>query len=231
MTQHKFDEVFARLKHHQIGRPEFVDCINQLHAQIRDPQIRANLDRRRDHRSLGEFALMIYDNTRREHFLIERWVQTFAPHYRILHQGLDQSGRLVLQPPPGRSQPDYRLHGQGETLSLELKFAPSLKYLTWKVADLTAYCDYPDDLLILTLITPRLMVGSNGNQTCHWEFRLPPEIHWLTLNQDQCQQLLRRGERGHHSGFGGKATIRIYPDQFVKFFQIRVWKNTQQNVA
>lgn len=189
--------------------------IDSLYEGLSLPQMRS-LDYRRGGRSLGHFALMVYDNTVRETFLVRKWAQ--AKNLLVIDNGLANDGRLIIDTKGQGGKPDFIVQDRnGNSWRLEIKFAPSDKYLTYKVADLENYAKQ-ENLIILTIIAGKGMMGSNGDPHKNIPLRLSPSLRWFTLGPENCRNLLRNGEIGNHNGFGGKPTVRVYPTEFSAFF-------------
>lgn len=161
---------------------------------------------RRDGRSLGEFALEIYDATLRERHLMGEFADIIrAFQFRVLDQGIDNDGRLVIAS-GGTREADYRLQFPGgRRATLEIKRAPTSKFATYRVVDLQNYIEQ-GDTLVLTVFGKA-------------------ERSWSLMTAAMMGKALRLGEHGHHPGFGGKPTVRIHSSQYEPVFGgLRPWR-------
>jgi hypothetical protein len=122
------DLIFEDLEAGRITRREFYNRYNDLFDKIPEKQ-RLNLKRRmdfgrgREGRCLGQFALTIYDNTKREKLLVDSWLDYLmrdamvkqlgifkCGEYKLaaVHcSGVDNSGKLLIDSRNGK--PDYTL--------------------------------------------------------------------------------------------------------------------------
>lgn len=182
-------------------------------------------------RSFGSFALSIYDSTRRERLLVEAWTKEIKDcgNYAIMEfkdAGSDNSGKIYIQAPK-RCGADYSIQCLGSGFLetgihfIELKYAPTSKKLTYKVADLELYAKRNES--VLTIIGENKMVGPNGdplkptlspNAICldnfQWCFFTPAIINTLlTLPVKKCYEM------------GGKPCIQLQQSEFSKYFEVR----------
>jgi hypothetical protein len=215
--QQKADKAYDDLAHGRISRWDYVHVINDLYYEI-PLHLKQSINNRRDYRSLGEFALVIFDNTRRETFLIKEWLKLVEPWgLTPSDRGIANDGRLVIDTRGQSGRVDYILRGKsGRTYNLELKFAPSSRFLTYKVADLQNYLGQ-GDVLMLTIVGHSSMVGPNGDPASDLPLVLPRGLSWLLMGDQQMRCLLDNGEQGPHRGFGGKPTVRMYDSNFEEF--------------
>jgi hypothetical protein len=216
-------------------RLKFYQEMNALFDRL-SPASQGKLRRRMDWskknkgRTLGEFALLIYDSTIRERFLIESWLELLKENgnYKVLgitDAGGDNTGKVYLSPPASRGA-DYIINcvGDGYLTSgihnIEIKFAPSDAKLTYKVADLKNYLERGES--VLTIIGNN-MIGPNGKthlntlerkeinlQTFQWTYFTPQIIQELLL--------LPVTERYE---MGGKPCIQILNKNFLNYFELR----------
>ncbi len=149
--QNRSDRIFNDMEAGKISRVEFYSKYNELYLEIPD-DLRKSLKRRMDFkknnrgRCLGQFALDIYDSTKREKLLVLAWGEMVLETRQlkslvIRNSGADNTGRLLIDSNNGK--PDYeieyeafhRLPGLGKyrKRSLEVKFTGQLKKLTYKV--------------------------------------------------------------------------------------------------
>lgn len=199
------DEAFFRFERGDLDRREYVVMVDDILSGIPQPL----LDRRRDTRSPGEFALAIYDTTVRERHLINLW----AGDRPVADHGLANDGRLILNTRGKNGRPDFTVDG----LHVEVKFDPTRSFVTYKVADLENYVRR-GDVVVLTFIGDATMIGGNGDPDHDGSIELSDDLLWFSMDANQCQKLLEEGERGHHKGFGGKPTVRVYKREFSRFF-------------
>jgi len=214
-VQKTLDDIFDRLKRSEISRRDYFDQINSIAASL-PPHALAKFRHRRDERSLGRFALGLYDNTVRERLLFEAcWPHFGGAGEAFEDLGLDNEGRLVVDGGWRNRLLDFKVTGPSGSYPVEVKYAPSQAFLTFKVADLVNYLDTKDARL-LVVATPSYMVGGNGDPDVEVEMSLPRGTWFMLLDRHGIDRILRYGEYGTHKGFGGKPTVRIYNRQYPK---------------
>lgn len=207
----------------EITRTSYFTQINALSAA--HPEIANKFRYRKDQRSLGHFALMLYDNTLRERFLLDQaWPQIARPGDTIENLGVQNDGRLVLNPRGKNLNLDFQVvNYEVGGYPLEVKYCPTQKMATYKVSDLTNYLSTPCSK-VLTVFTTGQMVGSNGNPDREAAFELPRYSFFTLMDHDAIGRLLAVGENGTHVGFGGKPTVRVYARQFSSVFEIQAFE-------
>lgn len=207
----------------EITRSSYFTQINALAAV--HTEIANKFRYRKDQRSLGHFALQLYDNTLRERFLLDQaWPQIAREGDSIENLGVQNDGRLVLNPQGKNLNLDFKVvNASLGDYPLEVKYCPTQKMMTYKVDDLANYLSTPCSK-VLTVATTGQMVGSNGNPDRDVVFRLPPYSFFTLMDHDAIGRLLAIGENGNHVGFGGKPTIRIYERKFSQVFEIQAFE-------
>lgn len=233
--QRRSDEIFRNLEAGKISRREFYNRYNELYATIPEEK-RKGLKRRMDcqrgkkGRCLGQFALDIYDTTKREKVLVQAWGQMVLEcrlflSLTIRNTGVENSGRLLIDSNNGK--PDYEIEYQTHHSplvrhrGLEVKFTGQLKKLTYKTEDLNSYIR--DDALMLTIISDG-MVGPNGNPDRDSPLYLDnAKLSWCVMNPTVMRRLLREFPIVHRFEMGNKACIQLQKTDFEKYIQIKKW--------
>lgn len=204
---------YTALASGEITRRSYFKQVNALASE--HDEIARRFAYRRDRRSLGHFALMLYDSTVRERFLLEScWPQIGRDGDSYSDLGINNDGRLVLKTPGRRPNLDFLV--ENETLGgypLEVKFCPTQRFLTYKLFDLQNYLRTPD-ARVLTVASPDRMSGPNGDPDVDTAFVLPRHSYFLLMDHDSLSRLIEIGEHGNHDGHGGKDTVRILQRQF-----------------
>lgn len=182
-------------------------------------------------RTLGEFALCIYDGTIRERFLIDLWGDAIkkAGNYSVMNisdAGSDNTGKVYILQQNSRGA-DYIVSCVGKGVladgvhSIEMKFAPSNKKLTYKVADLKNYYNRSES--ILTIIGDNSGIGPNGkthlNTLKKEEINLK-DFQWCFFGPDTIEKLLMLPTKIEYT-MGGKECVRIMNKEFSNYFDLR----------
>jgi hypothetical protein len=220
--QRLLDRAYAALASGEISRQSY---FRQINALADDPEIAGRFRYRKDQRSLGHFALTLYDNTLRERFLLDAaWPYISREGDRAVDLGVNNDGRLVLRPDGKNRNLDFLVRNEAlGDYPLEVKYCPTQRFLTYKIDDLSNYLDTPD-ARVLTVAVANGMVGSNGNPDRDVAFALPPYSFFTLMDHEAIRRLIQTGESGNHAGFGGKPTVRIYQRQFHKAFTINAFE-------
>ncbi len=229
------DDIFNRFELGKITRRQFYNEYNELYGFIPEKQ-RSNLKRRMDFsrgqkgRCLGQFALDIYDTTKRETMLVKAWLQLVMDTGRLkdvslTSSGVDNSGRLLIDSRDGK--PDYTITYTGiathrsRTRGLEIKFTGQLKKLTYKVRDFESYIK--SDALVLTIVSDG-MVGPNGDPDSNVPLALDTsKLRWFTLHAAQMKKMLETIPIRDYRELGGKPAIQIMESDFYKHLSIKHW--------
>lgn len=227
----KSESLYQRLVSGEISRGEFFDGYNNLYKEIEGADKRG-LDRRLDNRTLGAFALMIYDSTRREKILIDLWrdmtlkIGLFSK-FEIKNHGVDNSGKVFIKnTKAARGNADYIINVDGDSIPpgeypLEVKFSPTLKKMTFKVADLSNYIK--SNVLMLTILGDTKMLGPNGNPL------LSPltvdnvdatMLQWCLATGADMSKMLNTLEQKPYREMGFKECVQMKSDQFSQFFNL-----------
>jgi hypothetical protein len=218
--QQYFDKAFSDLESARISRQAYIETIDRIYNSLPLSQ-RKCLDRRRDTRTAGRFAMEIYDNSIRERFLVDRWAETVS--IQIVDYGIANNGRLILSPGSRSHTADYLVRTADGEAPLEIKFSPCQAFVTYKVADLEHYIDQ-GNVLVLTILGDRRMIGPNGDPACERPLTIPSNLKWFTMDATAMRNFLAIADRDYHKGFGGKPTARLQAAQFRRVFQLRDWR-------
>lgn len=195
---------------------------------LRGHPLPPSLARRRDGRTPGQFALHVRDTTARERFLVREWARLVASRdLTIADLGVGNDGRLLLDP-ANTGSPDYRVSSPRGTWALEVKFGPTRRFVTYKVADLFNYIDR--DALLLTVLGPARMVGPNGDPHRDDPLAIPPGLGWSLMGPEAMRRFLEAAEHGTHKGFGGKPTARLHAGDFRGVLRLREWRSVRRRV-
>jgi hypothetical protein len=235
-----FDEkskyIYTCLTTGKITRQEFCEAYDSLFSLV-DSKDKKNLENRLDKtknqqgRTLGKFALQIYDATFREKLLINSWVTMLLEdgHFEevyIQDNGVDNSGVVLLN--VNNSKPDYILYTKGGTVipdgshKVELKFAPGFNKLTYKVDNLESYQRY--DSYVLTIINVGKMGGS-GEPTHDGSINLNYSLMgWTLFTPEIIRRLLDELPHQHYFELGNKKAVQILQKDFEKYFTVYDWR-------
>lgn len=226
--QEQFDELFNLLENNKITRQEYVDRLNKLAPDV-PSQYKRSVDRRRDSRTLGEFALQVYDNTKREKFLIEQWCGQWPDkEYGIIDHGIANNGCLILDTSKCKSVSDYKLyvwkggnHGYESSL-LEIKFCPCQWKLTYKQADFAAYLR--EESLILTIMGDTRMLGPNGDPDNNQPLQLPAGLQWILMGASEINHIMEKIPVRMHREVGYKPSYQLFKASFPQFVKVENWR-------
>jgi hypothetical protein len=121
------------------GYLKFWDEFNQKH-----PDFCKKNFYRRDFRSLGQFALDLYENAADEANNFDKWFHTHGSKYfkskKYENFGAEASGMLLYKEDNQRGNPDFIL-SDGTKIEYKLNYATCRKG-TYKVADLRSYLEH-----------------------------------------------------------------------------------------
>lgn len=219
--QAEADQLFLQLESHAIDRRQYVHQINELYDRIPLPQ-RGNVARRKDTRSLGIFALSIYDNTKREKFLINAWCDQIPNQaYQIIDNGINNDGRLIIDTSNCKSVSDYVLKNNFETRHVEVKFSPCQWKMTFKKADFNAYLK--EDASILLIMGNVGMMGPNGVPEGNTELVLPKGLKWTLITPHQISKIMEEVPVRNCWEVGGKPSYQLFAKDFHKFIEVHDW--------
>lgn len=226
----------------EITRLEYHDLFNKmeknLHHSCTDRELQ-NVMKRMDWRTLGEFALTIYDNTKREKLLAETWVdmcqaQGLFESAVLQDNGMANNGRIMFALKSINHEPDFKITIIDSDFEiptglnkLEVKYCPSDKFLTYKEADLKSYIS--KNSYVLTVMGENKMLGANGNPNADDKF-VVDDLNistWIIMTPDMMRDMLNEIPVRSFQGYmGNKPSIRLYRDdqpKFSEYFTVRNW--------
>jgi len=234
--------LFIAYKANHISRREYHDLFNELeknlHHFCNDRELN-NVVKRMDWRTLGEFALMIYDNTRREKILAEAWVemckkQNLLTAAVLRDNGMANNGQLVFGLSGVNHEPDYKIGLEGSnfeipsgTHKLEIKYSPSSIFLTYKAKDLESYIQR--NAYVLTIMGENRMLGANGKPEAEDTFDITDLglSWWAVMTPTIMKKMLHDLPVKRFQGYmGNKPSVRLYRDaspNFKDYFEMRNW--------
>jgi len=202
------DTMFDLLSIGRISREEYkivFNLVESRHQTYVNRHMRGRVDYQNT-RSLGEYALQIYNSTLSQQKEMEDWVQTYASKHFVgspfclFNNGIDNSGKLIIDLSGYSYQefkrPDYKLMGQESEYLIEYKDCPTDKKATYKVDDLTAYI--AQNAWVLTV-----------HKFCR-------ETRFYTLlSPAQQQNMLDKLSHGNYKEVGYKPGVQMYLEGFV----------------
>jgi hypothetical protein len=222
VIQDKCDILFSMLEKNKISRRKYVDEINLLYCEIPAPRL-SSINRRRDRRSLGEFALQVYDNTKREKFLVAEWCNQWPDRlYVIEDHGISNDGRLIIDTSANKTVSDYVLKNGAEVVRLELKFCPCQWKLTYKKADLLAYLK--ENASVLTIMGNTGMIGPNGDPDSDKPLTLPDGMKWILMESEDIMLIMDEVPVRPHREVGGKPGYQLFKNMFGSYVQVNDWR-------
>lgn len=229
----------------EITRMEFHDLYDMmeknLHHFLKDKEL-ANVLKRMDNRTLGEFALKIYDNTLRERILAEAWLNAVKDRglvktMKLKDHGMDNRGTIVFSLDKINHQSDFIAVTTGSKIAipdgehpLEMKYCPTDYRLHFKAQDLTAYAKSKSYALII--MGKRSMVGSNGDPTQEYQMDVSDLnlCSWGILTPECIRVMLETLPVCRYDGYmGNKPCIRVCKDadrshpSYSEFMEIQNW--------
>lgn len=223
----------------RLTRSEYWDLMDRLRPCISGYVAdKSYLKSKIDRRSLGEFALWINDQTDREGFFMEKWssmaldIGLFTDIQSYEH-GCDHRGRLLLFPAKQSKAADYKVAVKGGNLMpdgihlIEVKYDPSLRKFTLKVADIESYLE--QGCYILCILTDDCMVGPNGNKDSDIPFVLPEgRTYWCLISPDALAKIYEERCVSDRREMGDKKSIQLHPEDFGRYFLIEEWGKCRQ---
>jgi hypothetical protein len=204
-------ELHSHLASGVISRDEYKEAFDSLYDQVPQRFLRA-IDGRKDRRSLGEFALELYDATLREKTLISQWNERNNLKLTIECLGSDDAGVVIFDPKNLSSQADYRVTCGGSSYKLEIKFCPTLAKLTYKVKDLRAYI--LAEAYVLTIMYDRRSLGETID---------PSRLNWTLMTPAIMKRLLDEVPVRNHWEMGRKPSIQILAKDFDRYIEVNPW--------
>ncbi len=246
MHHDKASELFYTAYHtNEITRLEFHNLYNelekQLHNFLNDKEL-SNILKRMDNRTLGEFALKIYDNTLRERILADAWVEAcksrdLVKTMKLKDNGMDNRGTILFSMDRLSHKSDFMATTEGSKLPipdgqhpLEMKYCPTDTRLHFKVQDLKSYCDTGSYALII--MGKKSMIGSNGNPMQEFQMNVS-ELNlcsWGILTPTKIKEMLDTLPACRYDGYmGNKPCIRVCKSEeknhpsYSKYMTIENW--------
>ena len=193
-----------------------------------------------DWRTLGEFALTIYDNTKREKILTDSWLEMcqqsgLLGEVTLKDNGMSNNGLIIFALKWVTHEPDFEATVKDSSIpelpngihKLEIKYCPTNRFLTYKAKDLESYCR--QKAYVLTVMGENRMVGANGNPDIEDEFDVKNLniSDWTILTPKIMSKMLEVLPIKSYEGYmGNKPSIRVYRDEspnFSDFFEVRKW--------
>lgn len=229
VKQRDFDSLYYEFTASQtpLTRVGYVKQINALWNAI-DPKHRPSLQRRKDKRSLGEFALQVYDCTIREKFLLTEWLKSLGREgVKVEDYGVANDGRLILDENSDRGRPDYRLTSVKGTWKLEVKFCPVQYKLTFKVCDLKSYARA--DALVLLIMGETRMIGPNGDPNSSKPLAVPEGLRWCLFGRKTIRRMLKELPVKLHKEVGGKPSIQLRGGDIARLLNPKEWNYVEFN--
>lgn len=169
---------------------------------------------RLDRRSLGEFAVAIYENVVIEQSIIELWLKRFWKRHfperqQLQSTGMESSGLLVFEQKNTKGlfkEPDFKLNPSG--MSVEVKSCPCTYKATYKTKDLEHYISIGAWVL-----------------TGHYQFPFRKsnlQMYTLLSPEDQQKLLDTCKEFSGHKEYGSKKSVQMHncPDE--KFLEQKI---------
>lgn len=220
-TQSHFDGCHYWLKSGEWTREKYVEQINYLWCGIH-PEDRKSLQRRKDRRTLGEFALQVYDSSMREKFLITEWLKILGREdVRIEDYGIANDGRIIMDPDGEQGKPDYRIISDKGVFKFEVKFCPTAAKLTFKSGDLHSYIDH--DATVLIIMANMAMIGPNGFAHVEKPLEVPAGTKWTLLFKETCKKMLLELPVVQYREIGYKRGVQLKKHNMHKFIKVRDW--------
>jgi len=249
VKEHKLDKdkfsrwLFTAYIQNHISRREYHDLFNELEKNLHhfcDTRELSNIMKRMDWRTLGEFALTIYDNTKREKILAESWVDICTKKHlfeqaTLEDNGMSNNGIVMFGLRGVNHEPDFKITVIDSNLpdlptgvnKLEVKYCPSSAFLTYKEADLKSYIS--KDSYVLTVMGENKMLGANGNPDSEDDFTVDKLniVWWSMMSPATMRQMLTDlPVRCYYGYMGNKPCVRLYKNEhprFDDFFTLQAW--------
>lgn len=247
MDPDKASELFYTAYHlNEISRLEFYNLYNELekhlHNFLTNPEL-ANILKRMDQRTLGEFALKIYDNTLRERILAEAWINScksrnLVKTMKLKDNGMDNRGTILFKIEHLSHKSDFMAITEGSKLAipdgthpLEMKYCPTDTRLHFKEKDLISYRNTKSYALII--MGKKSMIGSNGNPTEEFQMNISDLklCSWGILTPEKISEMLNTLPSCIYDGYmGRKPCIRVCKSEeknhpsYSKYMQVETWE-------
>ena len=233
------DDLFAEFVSGELTRHEYVRKMDQVYLAIMDERERGAVAFRKDKRSLGEFALFLYDNTVREKFLMDSWCDLMVARddfsdLQYKNRGLENSGRLIIDADEARKTAfaDFWVWAQDGTLlpdgwtKLEMKFDPSLTKATFKVGQLKSYIKQGAYMLVIMC---NGQLGPNGNPNQAETYSIDSySTRWFLASPATMERMLTK-RFSQRSEMGGKSSVQFLNDEILDYFDVMDW--SKKNVT
>jgi hypothetical protein len=214
----------------KISRRDYVANLDDLYVTM-DRREQSKVNFRKDRRSLGQYAIEILDNTRREQYLVHAWVdlmverEEFA-HLSVKDYGTDNSGRLIIESDSSMTKADYKVTAFGGSLlpdgtyGLEVKFCPTLIKNTYKVQQIKRYIR--DNAYMLVIMSSN-QVGPSGDWEKDEIFYIDPKsTRWMVVSPQKMELMLKRTV-SNRPEMGGKPSLQFNSSEIVDFFEVYDW--------
>jgi hypothetical protein len=166
-----------------------------------------SLNFRKDTRSATQFKSDIKFHTEKEKCLVEIFARELIKSGStivIKNNGIDNSGDFVKN---GGCNSDYLCIIDGEEGLYEVKCSPVKNKCTFKVYNLEQYVEQNSNIL--------LFYGA-GKDPCQ---KLPRGARWAIITPYNIKRMLQDKEPYKEKAFGFKMCIRIYSEEFDKYFK------------
>jgi hypothetical protein len=235
--------LFTAYKLNEISRREYHDLFSELeknlHHFLDDCELN-NVLKRMDWRTLGEFALMVYDNTRRERLLVDAWVEMckakgLFSNAVLCDNGMANDGVVMFSLKFVNHEPDFVITLQDSSIEipdgvnkLEVKYCPSSRFLTYKAKDLESCIRKKS--YVLTVMGENKMLGANGNPDADDSFDVDALniSAWTIMTPEGMSYMLENLPVRRYEGYmGNKPAVRVYRDEspnYKDFFEMRNWE-------
>lgn len=206
--------IFQKFQSRKISRYEFVKEYDMLYPHLPREEI-GNLIQRIDRRGLGMYALFILDNTLRERFLGDELGKVHG--FKVIDNGVDNSGRLILDPANTGSKPDFLFQYDGQpAYPAEAKYCPTFYKMTFKCGDLKTYIKY-DAKLYMFLSKGKL--GGEGDPSRSGKLYVPRDMICLWCGAEELTRILRDFEHGPYYEVGNKIGVQLRDRDFRRYFK------------
>ncbi len=225
------DGIFSDFIAEKISRSNYIKKFDQFYYLLNDDE-KEMVRGRKDRRSLGEFALDIYDNTIREQFLIQSWSDMMINRGEFLsfqwqNYGTDPSGRVIIQDKyNNRSFSDFLVTTVGGKLipdgvhRMEVKYDPSLIKATFKRCNLRAYIKQ-NSYLLMIMATGQLGPSGDPNR-CSSLIIDDKNTRWAFASVEYMKRMLETPVvYPRETGF--KPSVQFHRDQIAEYFDIYDW--------
>ena len=211
------NNLYQKLKNNEISKEDYKKFFDNLEI---DNQFH-NLKYRKDHRSLGEYALSIYHTILREKEIVDFWTNHlinngYYKSIQITENVNTNAGALLVE--RATSDADFIFYGSKPKIHppisgiytpipyntealLEVKFNPVCHKATYKISNLNSYVK--QGCYVLTIF------HEHGNPK-----------YWCVLSPNTIECMLRTLPAKPYREMGGKLSIQLLRDEFDKFFNL-----------